>query len=360
MAIKTKPNGKFQVDTRDKYGNRIQKTFRTKAEAKAFDGANEKSKYDEKLISAKLLTARYPMNQALDDFLASKIHLRPASIKKNKYVITQMKLVAKVFNVTYVDEFTPDHATKLYNELVREKPERGKNNSKMAMPKPKTINFFIQTVKAVFNQEVIKGHIKQSPMMHIKNLKVDKKKPDYYSPEEIKLFFQQQMNSAYRKAFLGLLFTGARFGELANLTWDDIDFKNRLIHIRSSENFKTKSFNSERNIPMHNLLYELLLEEHKKPNAFEFPFCSPSGKKLRERNLLTVCKKVAKAAGINTNAYLHKFRHTFASMLVQNGVPIHSVKELLGHWSVVQTEIYAHHKAELLHQEVSSLKNLLP
>jgi len=73
-----------------------------------------------------------------------------------------------------------------------------------------------------------------------------------------------------------------------------------------------------------------------------YPFCSPTGKQLKERRMLEVCKRVAADAGIKSRAFLHKFRHTYATLLIHRGVPIESIKELLGHWSVVQTEAYAH------------------
>ncbi|HVO73326.1 MAG TPA: tyrosine-type recombinase/integrase [Ignavibacteriaceae bacterium] len=91
-----------------------------------------------------------------------------------------------------------------------------------------------------------------------KNLKVEKKRPDYYTEAELKLFFAQEMPEQYRNAFIGFLFTGVRFGELANLTWADVDFEKRLIYIRPKENFKTKTYNSERSIPMNKVLHELL------------------------------------------------------------------------------------------------------
>lgn len=46
-------------------------------------------------------------------------------------------------------------------------------------------------------------------------------------------------------------------------------------------------------------------------------------------------------------------------MLIKKGVSIESIKELLGHWSITETEIYAHNDSEHLHNEVSSINNLL-
>ncbi len=67
---------------------------------------------------------------------------------------------------------------------------------------------------------------------------------------------------------------------------------------------------------------------------------------------------LAKIAGITSNATLHKFRHTFATFLILNGVQIQNIKELLGHSTIVQTEIYAHNKSDHLHSDVKILDNI--
>jgi len=167
------------------------------------------------------------------------------------------------------------------------------------------------------------------------------------------------MHDAYRNAFMGWLLTGMRFGELANLTWEDVDFEKRFIYVRSKGNFRTKTQNSERAIPIIDDLQKLLLIIYKNKNTSKYPFCSPSGKQLKERRALGVCKKVAVEAGITSRAFLHKFRHTYATFLIQRGIPIESIKELLGHWSVVQTEAYAHNNSDHLLPQASRLNKLL-
>ena len=274
-------------------------------------------------------------------------------------MLLELQKFAQAIGLKYIDEFTPDHATLLYNELIKEKETiRGKNKIK-AKAKPKTVNFFLVAVRAFFQQEFIKEHIKRNPMLHIRNLKVEKRKPEFYTKEELKMFFAQQMDDAYRLAFMGLLFTGMRFAELANITWEDVDFGNKLLLVRPKENFKTKTFNSVRSIPLNIIMYELMVKYYPNRLSEKYVFTSPRGFQLRERKMLAACKMIAANAGILTNAYLHKFRHTYATMLIHNGVKIQNIKELLGHWSVSETERYAHNNSEHLHQDVSELDNLL-
>ena len=256
------------------------------------------------------------------------------------------KPLSQAIVIKYIDEFTPDHATLLYNELIKEKQTtRGKNKIK-AKAKPKTVNFFLVAVRAFFQQEFIKEHIKRNPMIHIRNLKVEKRKPEFYTREELKMFFAQPI-------------IGMRFAELANITWEDVDFRNRLLLVRPKENFKTKTYNAERAIPINSILYELIALYYPKRLFDKYVFTSPQGNQLKERRMLVVCKTVALKAGITTNSYLHKFRHSYATMLIQSGVPIQNIKELLGHWSVIETERYAHNNSDHLHKDVARLDNLL-
>lgn len=359
MAIKQKPNGNYLVNLRDQDGTRTKRTFRTKREAQAYENSIELQKYENRLINNGIKRARYLFDQAADDFLLTKSDLRETSKQKYHYVIDQLKKFSKTLNINYIDEFLPDHATLLYNELIREKETiRGKTKIK-AKAKPKTVNFFLGTVKAFFQQEYIKDHIKRNPMLHIKNLKIERRKPDFYSREELKSFFAEQMDDAYRFAFMGLLFTGMRFNELANLTWGDVDFEKRLLFVRPKENFNTKTFNSERAIPINGYLYQLMIKYYPNRLSEKYVFTSPKGLQIRERRMLETCKSVAKEAGITSNAYLHKFRHTYATVLIHEGVKIQNIKELLGHWSISETERYAHNRSDYLHQDVSRLDNLL-
>jgi integrase/recombinase XerD len=359
MAIRQKPNGKYIADVRDEFGVKFIRTFQTKGEAKAFEAQFTKKKYENLLIKSELKKKRYLIDDELEHFEQTKLDLRPGSIKRYKYIINQIRLFTKAIGVVYVDEFTPDHATLFKEELMRERKDPKGSTDRILKAKPKTINFFLATIKAFFNQEYIKGHIERSPLLHVKNIKVEKKKADYYSITELKNFFLQDMEVAHRYCFMGFLLTGMRFSELANLKWKDVNLNARTIFVHSHGDFVTKTHNGERIIPIGNDLLKLLLTLKENQSGDELVFLSPQGKQIRERALLARCKDIAEDAGIAGKANIHKFRHTYATLLIHRGVPIQNIKELLGHASIVQTEIYAHNKADHLHPDVSKLDNLL-
>ena len=353
---KTK-SGSYYASAYDVQGNRHRITFNRRAEAEAFINKMEAVKLETRLITAKLKRKRVSFDQALEDFSLTKEHLRPKSIQKYRFVIEQFKLFLDEVGVQYLDEFTPDHGTILYKELIRERPVAGAR-TEMRKPKPKTVNFFLQTVKALFDSEVVKGHILKSPVVHLKNLKTERRPPEYYTEREIERFFQQQMHKVYRRAFLGLLHTGMRINELVNLTWDDVDFNQKLIFVRNKNGFVSKTDNSDRAIPMNDILFNLLTEAMRDGLSKRYPFCSVKGLKLRDNHLLKVCKRIGESADIKGKVFLHKWRHTFATHLAKKRVPIEAIQQLLGHASIIETMIYTHVKSEQLHNEVSALNNL--
>lgn len=359
MAVRKDKKGLYVADVRDHKGIRIRKKFQKKSEAETFIARHENIKREHRLIDSKVKKARPTFAKALDDFLEQKKTLRPKSYQKYKFIVGQFRLFTEQLDIMYLDEFTTDDADLLRQELVKEKMDPKGNTDKIMKPKPKTVNFFIQTIKAFFRDEVTKGHLARNPVQHLKNERVEKKRADYYTAKDLNEFFSQEMDPAYENAFLGLLFSGMRVGELESLTWEDVDLVKKIIHIRNKEGFKTKTYYSERDIPMNKALLKLITKLSKDKASDRYVFTSPEGKQVRERKLLTVCKEVAGKAKINGRAYLHKFRHTYATHLVQRKVPIEAIQKLLGHSSITETMIYAHVKSDELHTEVSRIDDLV-
>ena len=166
------------------------------------------------------------------------------------------------------------------------------------------------------------------------------------------------MKLEYYNAFKGLLLTGTRFQEFANLRCNDVNLNDRFLYVRNKEGFTTKTEHSVRQIPMSDELHSIITEQLKNKKDNDYLFTGPSGQKLSERTLLAVCKRVASNAGIKSRAFLHKFRHSYASHLLHSDVPIEAIKELLGHANISETLIYAHNKTTHRHHQVQILDDL--
>jgi len=139
-----------------------------------------------------------------------------------------------------------------------------------------------------------------------------------------------------KPAIILLLNTGMRRGECFALRWLDVDLDNRFLTVKASG---TKSGKARR-IPLNDTCMEMLTAWGSMTNRDGIVFPSPRG-----GGIINDFKKtwagLMETAGI-PDFRVHDMRHTFASRLVQLGVPLNTVRELLGHASLTMTMRYAH------------------
>ncbi|MFA6234277.1 MAG: site-specific integrase [Bacteroidota bacterium] len=353
------PNGMFVTEMVEVVGERKKCTrFETRAEAEVHILETQLAKRNGGLGGRPV---RYRMLDAIEDFKSLKIaqRRRKGTIKRYQPIMEQLRIFVQKRGIEYVDQFSPDLAIALFKALTAPRKDPKGNTVQISVAEPKTVNIFVNTVKSVFKEEVLRGHITTNPMAHCPRLKAERKKPEFYTREELTAFFAISMDIAYRRAFMGLLLTGMRVGELTNLRIEDIDMESGHVHVRPYDGFDTKTHNAERKIPMGEDLRALISDILDDPLSDMYPFASPQGHQLRERSLLSVCKRIGRTAGLTCRMFLHKFRHTHATWLIQRGVPLEDIKELLGHSSIKETEIYAHHRPDDLHHQVRKLDGLL-
>ncbi len=206
--------------------------------------------------------------------------------------------------------------------------------------------------------------------------KTIEKKIEIYQPEELKKFFAACSNDE-RLLFRTFLFTGFRFQEIMTLTWPDINFKDGTASVapKSHPKFTPKSY-EERSVPLpRKLIASLAARQKKSKSLLVFP-APPHpkrpgyGGKGPDRHMLELCKKIAFRAGLNCgrcigqytikksktkkeiraycckteprchNWNLHRWRHSFATQMLQSGLDIRSLQLLLGHKNLSTTEKY--------------------
>ncbi|MBQ8799575.1 MAG: site-specific integrase [Lachnospiraceae bacterium] len=214
-------------------------------------------------------------------------------------------------------------------------------------------------LQSLFKFAVTQGCIKETPC---KNVLLPKKNPleetkqmhltDEELPEFLTLF---QGYSVLNTIILMLLNTGMRSGECLGLMWEDIDFKNRKIHIRHTlsdvggRHFLTtpKTATSIRHLYMNDTVIALLkkhkLEQNKLRLALgasfshpEMVFTSDTGNYKDRSCLNTSFKRFLKGTKFEYMT-LHKLRHTNATLLLNNGVDLKIVSDHLGHADIAIT-----------------------
>ena len=182
--------------------------------------------------------------------------------------------------------------------------------------------------------------------------KVDKRLPDFLSPVEVKELFEanRQRNDelVFRdQAMLELLYSsGLRVSELANLTLQNVNLKQRYVRILG----KGKK---ERIVPFTNQCQEsiekyinetrqILLLRNKNNEITNKLFLNNQGQDLTTRGVEYILSSIEKKTGVFLKLHPHKLRHTFATTLLNNGADLRTIQELMGHSSVGTTQIYTH------------------
>ena len=142
---------------------------------------------------------------------------------------------------------------------------------------------------------------------------------------------QRSLQDAYDLVIL-LLDTGARYSEIANIEWSRIDLVTRTIHLwRQKVQNETVLYMTDR-------VFDVL-SRRASTNAGRFVFCNRNGD-ARGYSAMSI-RKAINRAGLR-GCRIHTLRHTHASRLVQNGMSVYEVKEILGHSDIKTTLRYAH------------------
>jgi integrase/recombinase XerD len=204
---------------------------------------------------------------------------------------------------------------------------------------PRTINFEVSTLRTFFYYLINERAIPMvNPCARFKPVKDEgeraHRKPATYTQGELDKLFVAC--NAFEKTVYGtLLLTGLREQELCNLTWKDVDLKKETLRVtgEGKEGFSPKDY-EERMIPIPLDLVALLKKLSRK-----FDWVFPTAQGRRQTHLLRRLKRLAKRAGV-AHATLHKFRHTYATRLLEKGCDIVTVQHLMGHSDLDTTRQY--------------------
>lgn len=142
-------------------------------------------------------------------------------------------------------------------------------------------------------------------------------------------------------ALLELLFySGARIGELLKLDTSDIDLNSGIAKIKGKGRRERVAYLGCD--PVTNALKRYMNVRSDMPAQTEALFLSNRGNRLSIYAAESIVRKLAEAAGLPIRVTPHMFRHTMATMLLENGADLRSIQEILGHASISTTEIYTH------------------
>lgn len=212
--------------------------------------------------------------------------------------------------------------------------------------KPTTINRHLSALRSFYNFLLKENIITSNPFKIVKGPKKEKKLPNYMKYSEFEKLVEtcdETPLGIRNRALIELLFaTGARIGELIKINVQDIDYSNREIKVLGKGNKERicyfNSYSEEYLKIYINEARPSLLNNKKSDRLF----INHIGGELTDRGVRDILDKLIKKACLDNNVTPHTFRHTFATMLLNEGCDLKSVQELLGHVNLSTTSIYTH------------------
>ncbi|MGA3287015.1 MAG: site-specific integrase [Bacteroidota bacterium] len=211
--------------------------------------------------------------------------------------------------------------------------------AKLQIILPTTMNIYLRTLKSAFNKAVQWEILQRNPIRNIKLCPVPQQTPQFFNLDHFKKLLHTVKEPWLSNAIQLAVFTGMRRSEITNLQWKHIDFSRELIYVESDANFQTKT-GKRRILPMNSYVLKLLQAMFLKRTGDYVIMLN--GKKVRDIWLSRRFKQYIKKVNIDKSLHFHILRHTFASWLVQAGVPIYEVQALMGHSTIRVTQAYSH------------------
>jgi integrase len=203
----------------------------------------------------------------------------------------------------------------------------------------KTINNWLCILSKCLESAIEWGLLEHKPK--IKPLKVQPQSFDFLSLEESTRLINSCDEQMWKQMITVALRTGMRLGELFGLEWGDVDFQRKMITVRQSivrGYVGSPKSNKFRYLPLTEEVCKTLYES-RRTNGFVFP--RPDGTVLTHHIAERALHRASVKAGLRHIGW-HVLRHTFASDLVTEGVPMRAIQELLGHSTITMTMRYAH------------------
>jgi site-specific recombinase XerD len=173
------------------------------------------------------------------------------------------------------------------------------------------------------------------------------------SAEEVASLFKACTNKKH-KAIMALLFgCGMRVSEVLNLKPQQIDRSRMVIHVINGKGAK------DRFVPMEKFVLNILEGYYKEYRPVEYMFNGQFSNQYTQRSINQFLKDTAESAGIKKRIHSHLGRHSYATMLVESGIDLGLIQNILGHKNQKTTLIYAKISSARISQVKSPLGNLI-
>ena len=214
----------------------------------------------------------------------------------------------------------------------------------------------LSALRSFFDWLVLEGDRKDNPVDAVDRPKLGRYLPSVLSVQEVSAIIESVDTSSWNgkrdRAILETLYgCGLRVSEAAGLRISDVYLDEGFVRV-------TGKGDKERIVPMGEMAAKAVREYLEvRPDPFspkydDILFLNRFGKTISRVSLFNMVKKQAMAAGVAKEISPHTFRHSFATHLIENGADLRVVQEMLGHESILTTEIYTHIDSSTWHRAI--------
>lgn len=179
----------------------------------------------------------------------------------------------------------------------------------------------------------------------IPNVKRDKRLHVILSKKEVERMIISTKNFTHRTMIMLMYSSGLRASEIINLKWKDIDFDRNIIHLKLAKGNKDRIVMLSPKVKKNLLRLDL--------EKIGLVFKNNKNKKYSLRTIEVVVKKAVQKVGIKKRITPHTLRHSFATHLLERGVDIRYIKDLLGHSNLQTTMVYT----KVSNRDISKIKS---
>jgi integrase/predicted DNA-binding transcriptional regulator AlpA len=332
---KTKRGESWYLDYRNRHGERIREVAKgATARGEALIVLQEKA--GENLSGKSPALRKYrsmKFSELATIYIEDHAKIKKRSWKTDDYMIKRS--VNPFFGEKLISEITPLEIER----WIRWRLEQGVTKI--------TVNRGLQVLKKMFNIAIGEGFTTDNPVRKVRMFSEKDNIKERILTEEEEPRLIEACVDYLRPVVITALHTGMRRGEILALEWARVDMEKRTIKVTHTKTDRP------RYIEINATLLEVLRRQRIANPTGELVFPSPSTG-LQMVGVRKAFVRACKAAGIEGLRF-HDLRHTFASRLVEKGVDIITVKELLGHSTIILTQRYTHSRNEQRRRAVEKL-----
>lgn len=236
--------------------------------------------------------------------------------------------------------------------------ERIKKNMAEAKKAPRSIQYALAVVRQVFNHSIKNEfYFGDCPTRKVAKPRFDNRRTRFLTYQEAEVLLHDLFKRSRQLHDMALLSLncGLRAGEIFDLKWGNVDLDQDMMILMDTKSGKNRTVHLTQKA-------KHVLENLPKGKTGDFVFTDRAGERIKDISnaFMSAVNKLKLNEGVTdrrSKVIFHTLRHTYASWLVQQGVDLYTVKELMGHSTLAMTERYSHLRKENLTNAIKKFED---